>query len=193
MRHEFSKRFFTPTVFFGDLWFLAVRLPKMVMAVRNRDISRVFVEKIMTVTTAVNGCVYCEWFHARQALSAGISAAQIRNMLDLQFHADASDFEIPALLYAQHYAETDRRPDEAMTRNLIEFYGARTAADVCLFIRMISFGNLVGNTWDAVLSRLRGRPAANSHLVFEVVFALLVAWVMVPMMIVMKREKTKTA
>ena len=44
-------------------------------------------------------------------------------MLNLQFHADAADFQIPALLYAQHYAETNRNPDGKMTKNLIDFYG----------------------------------------------------------------------
>ena len=33
-----------------------------------------------------------------------------------------------------------------------------------LHIRAISMGNLLGNTFDALLSRLRGQPAEGSHL-----------------------------
>jgi len=54
----------------------------------------------MTVVTAVNGCTYCTWFHAKQAVTSGISEKEVKNMLNLLFEADASDFEVPALLYA---------------------------------------------------------------------------------------------
>ncbi|WP_198034249.1 carboxymuconolactone decarboxylase family protein [Acidihalobacter ferrooxydans] len=160
-------------------------MPRAIVAIRNPDITRAFIEKIMMVITAVNGCVYCEWFHARQASSCGMTAREISNLFNLQFHAEATDFELPALLYAQHYAETDRHPDAEMTHNLDAFYGAPTANTIRLFIRMIYFGNLVGNTWDAVLHRLRGRPAAGSSLTFEAVFTLLVGWAMVPVMLLM--------
>ncbi len=91
----------------------------------DQAISRAFMEKVMIVVTAVNGCVYCEWFHAKAAVSSGLSPAEIKNILQLQFQADAADSELPALLYAQHYAETDRQPDPEMTRRLVEFYGDR--------------------------------------------------------------------
>ena len=42
-------------------------------------------------------------------------------MLNLQFAADASDFEVVALLYAQHYAETNRNQDKEMTKNCLTF------------------------------------------------------------------------
>ncbi|MGB7294323.1 MAG: carboxymuconolactone decarboxylase family protein [Candidatus Aminicenantales bacterium] len=91
---------------------------------RNKEISRTFIEKIMTVTTAVNGCRYCAWFHAQRAVESGISQEEIRNMLNLQFQADASEFELIALLYAQHYAETDRKPGREMTAKLFPVIAA---------------------------------------------------------------------
>ncbi len=81
-----------------------------------RTLDRVFVEKIMTVVTAVNGCVYCAWFHARQAAASGISSEEVRNMLNLQFRADAAEEEVPALVYAQHYAETGCNPTRRCSR-----------------------------------------------------------------------------
>jgi AhpD family alkylhydroperoxidase len=160
---------------------------------RNQAISRAFIEKIMTVTTAVNGCVYCAWFHAKQAVAAGISAAEIQNMLLLQFQADATEFELTGLLYAQHFAETNRRPDPAMTHNLFAVYGAETAQHIILFIRMIFLGNLYGNTWDAVLSRFKGAPAKNSSVLFELAFFLLNAPVMFPTMLLMRRDEPQPA
>jgi len=191
MKQKFDKKIFTAKIFFGDLFFLIGRSPKIIKAFRNKEIDKALIEKIMTVTTAVNGCVYCTWFHAKQAVASGISEEEIKNMLNLQFQADASDFETPALLYAQHYAETDRNPDAEMTANLTGFYGKKIASDIYLFIRIIYFGNLTGNTWDAVLNRFRGNPAENSNFLFEIVFFLFTFLFMFPAMLMMKKDAKK--
>ena len=140
---------------------------------------------------AVNGCVYCAWFHAKQAIESGISEAEVRNMLNLQFHADASEFELLALLYAQHFAETNRKPEPEMTRKLFDFYGDKTANHIILLIRMIFFGNLYGNTWDAVISRFKGKPAKNSCIIFEIFFFLLNFLIMFPAMLLLRKDKKK--
>lgn len=146
-------------------------------------------EKIMTVTTAVNGCVYCAWFHAKQALKCGISENEVNNLLDLQFKTHADPDEMMALLFAQHYAETNRNPDPEMTQNLLEAYGEEKANHILLIIRMINFGNLYGNTWDAVISRFKGSPALKSNLVFEMIFFLGNLPVMFPAMILIRQDK----
>lgn len=186
MKQEFQKRIFTAGTFFKDLGYLFFRIPQVVAALLNKEISKAFQEKIMTVVTAINGCTYCTWFHAKKAVDSGISEDELKNLLNLQFHADATDFEMAALLYAQHYAETDRNPTAAMTEKLYSYYGEKTARHIILFIRMIYFGNLMGNTWDAVISRFKGNPAKNSSVLFEMVFFLLSFLFMVPAMIATK-------
>lgn len=189
MKSGFNKNIYTASLLLSDTGFLLWNIPKIIGVSRSKKISKVFMEKIMNVTTAVNGCTYCSWFHAKQALSCGISEAKIRNMMKLQFRADATDFELMALLYAQHYAETNRNPESEMTEKLLETYGEKTANDILLVIRMIFFGNLYGNTWDAVMSRFKGTPAKNSNILFELFFFLLNFWIMFPMMYLMKRDK----
>ena len=191
MKPGFSRRIFTAGTFLSDVGFLLGRIPSIVGALRDERISRAFVEKIMTVTSAVNGCTYCTWFHAKQAVASGISEEEVKNMLNLQFQAGATDFETPALLYAQHFSETDRAPDDEMTRRLFDFYGEQTAEHVVLFIRMIVFGNLLGNTWDAILGRWKAEPAPGSSVVFECVFFLLTFWFMLPAMILSRQKSTK--
>lgn len=185
----FDKKIFTAEIMAKDIGFLLLNSPKIIEVIRDKKITRAFIEKIMTVTTAVNGCVYCTWFHAKQAIESGISEVEVRNMLNLQFQADATEFETMALLYAQHFAETNRNPDPAMTKKLFDYYGEKTANQITLFIRMIFFGNLYGNTWEAVLSRFRGVPAPNSNIIFEFVYFLLNAPIMFPAMIFMKLDK----
>jgi hypothetical protein len=108
---------------------------------------------------------------------------ELSELVNLQFQSHASPDEAPALVYAQHYAETDRNPDPEMTQKLVEFYGEETASHILIFIRLIYFGNLAGNTWDAVISRIRGDPAGNSSRIFEAFFAFAAMWVMIPAMI----------
>ncbi|TNF32089.1 MAG: carboxymuconolactone decarboxylase family protein [Deltaproteobacteria bacterium] len=193
MSRTFDKKIYTAWLFLTDIAFLLWRIPRLFAASRNPDINRAFVERIMTVTTAVNGCVYCTWFHAKQAVAAGIAADEVRDLFNLQFQADAPERELMGLLYAQHYAETNRQPDPEMSARLLDRYGERTARHVLLFIRMITFGNLLGNTWDAALSRFKGRPAPRSNPVFEAVFLLLTWWIMVPLMWAMRRDRTREA
>lgn len=188
----YEKKIFTAKLLAKDLWFLLTHSPKISGVFKDKNISRTFIEKIMMVTTAVNGCVYCEWFHAKQAVESGISEQEVRNMLNLQFQADATEFETAALLYAQHFAETDRNPDAAMTDRLFDYYGEKTANHIILVIRMIYFGNLYGNTWDAVISRFRGMSVPNSNIIFEFFYFLVNAPLMFPAMILMKFEKKKS-
>lgn len=144
----------------------------------------------MTVTTAVNGCVYCARFHAGQAVRSGISRTKEKNPLNLQFHDDTSDFELPALQYTQHVAETDRRPDQDMTRNLYQFYGEQTANPIQLIIRMIAFGNHYGNTWYAAISR-RDVRRDHSSLLFELLFFAFNAPIALPAMLAVKAKKLR--
>jgi AhpD family alkylhydroperoxidase len=185
----FDKKIFTAKIFFGDLGFLIWNFPKIIVAMRDQKMTRTFVEKIMTVTSAVNGCIYCSWFHAKQAVNSGITKEEVKNMMELQFHADAKEYELMALLYAQHFAETNRQPDPEMTKKLFDYYKDKTAKHIILVIRMISFGNLYGNTWDAVISRLKGKPAPYSNILFEIFYFLLNFLIMVPAMFIIKKDK----
>lgn len=188
MTQIFTRKIYTTRILFNDLGFLIISFPRIISALNNKKIGKIFMEKIMTVVTAVNGCRYCEWFHAKQAVSCGITEDEVKNMLNLQFKTDASDFEMLGLLYAQHYAETNRNPDKEMTDKLFNFYGTKTANHIILMIRMIFFGNLSGNTFDAFLSRLKGAKAENSNVVFEFFFFIINAPVMIPLLILTKKQ-----
>ncbi len=185
----FTKKIFTAGLFFNDLGFLIKNFPKIIATLKNKKISKKFFEKIMTVTSAVNGCVYCQWFHAKKAISTGISKDEIKNLLNLQFETNAADFELTALLYAQHYAETNRKPDAEMTDKLFAFYDQKIANNIIIIIRMIFFGNLYGNTFDAFLSRFKGSKAENSNIIFEFLFFLINIPFMLPLMPYVKKYR----
>lgn len=112
-----------------------------------------FRERLMLAVTAVNDCRYCSFYHAQRALAAGISESEIRRLQSGGF-SGAPAGELPAMLYAQHWAEADDAPDPEARAAFVEHYGADRAETIELVLRLIRAGNLLGNTWDYLLYRL---------------------------------------
>ena len=170
----YLKRIYTPRSLLRDFQGILDHSHEFIWAVRSRLISRAFSEKIMLAVTAVNGCRYCSYAHARTALDSGISPQEVDLLLSGEI-GHVSPQEAPALFFAQHYAESGGHPIPEMVQELVETYGQEKAQGILATIRMITLGNLSGNTFDALLSRLRGHPAEGSSLGSELVtLALLV-------------------
>lgn len=163
MKPVWTKRIYHFRTFVSDIVFMSVRVFGLIDTVRSRRISRPFSEKIMLATTAVNDCVYCARLHSQLALHNGVSAAEITQLLATDLQRPVDDYEYKALCFAQHYAETDRHPSPEDVAALVAFYGAPKANDIMLYIRLIYIGNLIGNTFDALRSRMRGKPHPDSH------------------------------
>ncbi|WP_420644586.1 carboxymuconolactone decarboxylase family protein [Candidatus Leptofilum sp.] len=122
-------------------------------AIRSGLVSAQFRERLMMVVTAVNQCRYCAAFHTKESLRVGLATHEIRGMLagDL---ATAPEDELPALLYAQHYAETNGRPDTITRQSLQTTYGRSRAEAIETVLRLIRMGNLLGNSADWVLYKV---------------------------------------
>jgi len=180
--NNFNRKIYTFRMLMADLYWLIGHIKQFKQAKKAQRVSNAFKGKIMLVTTAVNGCVYCAWYHAKLTVRSGVNRSEVKDLLKLQFNTDANDFETMGLLYAQHYAETSRKPSKEMTDKLFAFYEKETAEDIILYIRAIYFGNLSGNTYDAFLSRLKGTKAKNSNVIFEFIFFLFSAPILWPTM-----------
>ena len=110
-------------------------------------------ERIMLAVTSVNKCRYCSFAHSRKALSTGISREEIEELGKGMFDGSPID-EVPALLYAQHWAEMNGKPKENVRSNVVEKYGQEKVKIMELAMRMIRTGNLMGNTGDYILYTL---------------------------------------
>ena len=148
----FDKRFYTPRSFFCDLRELVARRSEIKETVRSGRVSRAFAEKIMMAVTAVNRCGYCARYHTRLALQEGIPPEEIEKILSLEL-GDLPPEEAVALAYAQHWAEMEGHPDPDAERRFLETYGPQVSADILNWMRVITIGNLLGNSWDALLWR----------------------------------------
>lgn len=151
---KFNKRTYKNLKeFFSDLWF-PMKHRKQLQAVTKKGLLEPsFRERLMLAVTAVNGCRYCSYFHAKQALKSGVSLDDISKLLNGDAGACPEE-EAVAVLYAQHWAESNGQPDEEAAKRLQDFYGEEKAAAINLMLRMIRMGNLSGNSWDYLLFRL---------------------------------------
>ena len=133
---------------------LPFRKRKQLREVKNkRLLSPAFRERLMLAVTAVERCRYCSYFHSKLALKGGIPQEEIGKLLsgDVQ---DCPKEEVIAILYAQHWAESNAQPDPEAVQKLQEIYGSERAEAIHLMLHMIRLGNLLGNTWDYLLFRV---------------------------------------
>lgn len=109
----------------------------------------------MMAVTAVNGCRYCNYYHTRVALRMGFEPEEVKNLLAGEIDNPDPD-EVKALLYAQHWAESNGKPDSDLRDQIIDYYGHNRSAIIETILRMIRFGNLSGNTFDYLLFWISG-------------------------------------
>jgi len=151
MKHKFLKRRYPSLkAAFADMRYMHTHRSDIRAAMRNNAVDEAFRERLMMAVTTVNGCRYCSFFHAREALRAGISQEELEAVASMEF-SDSPSEQQPALFYAQHWAETNANPDNDIRQRMLALYGQETLKAIEMALRMIRMGNLMGNTFDYVL------------------------------------------
>ena len=151
---KFTKRTYSSfRDFLRDVTF-PLRNRKQLREVRRQGlVSLAFQERLMMAVTAVNGCRYCSYYHAKEALKTGVEPEEIRELLSGSIRNSPED-EVVALMYAQHWAESNTHPDPQAVDKLLETYGTEKTEAIHLVLQLIRMGNLMGNTWDYLLYRV---------------------------------------
>ena len=158
------KRLYPPKDFYRFMQDVLSSTADMHGARRKNLISSQFGERIMMAVTEVNGCRYCSYFHTQVALKTGLDEEEIRGTLSGDF-SHAPEEELPALLFAQHYAEYAGNPDPEMVEKLMAAYGNIKGRAILGHIRAIMIGNAWGNAFDSLRFRLKRQP--NPDLTFS--------------------------
>ncbi|CAA6813076.1 MAG: Alkyl hydroperoxide reductase AhpD [uncultured Sulfurovum sp.] len=157
--HNFEKRLTSTKVFYGYLSDLIGNF-KAVKSAKNR-LDEQFQNKILLSVTQVNGCRYCSYLHTKHALESGMSEEEITSLLAGEV-GDISNEESVALIFAQHYAETQANPDVESVQRLFDTYGEEKANDIIGIIQGIMFGNIHGISVDLLQSRVKGKSDPDS-------------------------------
>jgi len=149
----FRRRFYhKPSELSRDLREIWRERGRVRALMKGKLIDAAFRERLMLAVTEVNRCRYCQYAHARMALIAGLAQSDVDSLVAGNLQGSPPE-QVPALLYAQHWAETEADPDLAARRRVLEVYGSEQLGSIELSLRMIRVGNLIGNTWDYLLYR----------------------------------------
>ncbi|CAA6814879.1 MAG: Alkyl hydroperoxide reductase AhpD [uncultured Sulfurovum sp.] len=172
INHNFEKRLTSTKVFYSYLRDFIANF-KAVKTAKSR-LDEQFQNKILLAVTQVNGCRYCSYLHTKHALESGMSEEEIKGLLAGEV-GDINDDESVALIFAQHYAETQAKPDADSVQRLYDTYGEEKADDIISIIQAIMMGNIHGISIDLLLSRLRGKrdPESSFWTEFSTAFGVL--------------------
>ncbi len=99
-----------------------------------------------------------------------MSEEEIKSLLDGEV-GDINDDESVALLFAQHYAETQANPDQESVQRLFDTYGDEKANAIIGVIQAIMTGNIHGISIDLLQSRLKGKSDPDSSFWTEFITA----------------------
>jgi AhpD family alkylhydroperoxidase len=160
-RHRYSL------VEFLQVYALALRAVTVLVLNRvRRTLPPASIERLNLAVTEVNGCEVCSYAHTRYALSQGMDNEEIRSLLGGDTSTVPAE-EAGAIVFAQHYADRNGRPDREAYTALREKYGDARTAVIVAAIQVMMLGNVMGLPLSALTSRLRGRPYRNSPLCYE--------------------------
>ena len=162
--HTFEKRITSTKIFYRYISDL-VRNFKAVRVAKNR-LDKQFQNKILLAVTQVNGCRYCSYLHTKHALESGMSEEEIKSLLSGEV-GDVNNDETIALIFAQHYAETQANPDKDSIKRLFKKYGNEKANDIIAIIQVIMVGNIHGISVDLLQSRIKGKRDPDSSFLTE--------------------------
>lgn len=166
MEMTFGKKLYSVPESYWILYKGLRTMKYMLKAKKNKELSLVFIERIMLAITEVNGCPVCAYAHTKIALEAGISNEEIQGMLAGIFDDIPTD-EVAAVMFAQHYADSRGKLSKESWERIVELYGISKAKGILGAIRVIMIGNTYGIPWSSFFNRFKGKPDKRSTIVYE--------------------------
>ena len=171
MKTKFDKRVHNIKTQNEDIKKFFAHSDAFVETMTNPIISKAFSESVSLAVTQVNGCKFCSYYHAKNALKAGMTEDEVEFLLSGGFD-NAPKEQLEALLFAQHYAETKGNPDPVTSQKLLDTYGKEKTKDIMSHILVIMLSNLHGNTFEALKLRLKGQGIKGSSFWQELVVSI---------------------
>jgi len=175
--------------FFGEMLSFAVQLPTIYKIWQKHEIEAGFREELMLAVSTLNDCKYCAWGHHEWANAAGVSEDE----LDHIEHGDPDGIERAkwvAISYVVAFvsAEYEDVPDD-LVQEMEANYTEHEIKEIELVARIMDIANRGANTWDAMLSRLHGKPAHDSHVLDEFVLSG-VFWIVAPVSLLVLAQQS---
>lgn len=167
----FRKRTMTARQFVGGMMSLAPKAATLYQVWLKHEIDPGFREELMVAVSRLNDCRYCSWGHHEWAHMIGVPDDELAHIEQM----DPSGFDRRkwvAISYVRALVSVDFGTVEKELMNEMKLnYSPREIREIELIAKVMDIANRGSNTWDAMLSRLRGAPANDSHVLDEVVLS----------------------
>jgi len=163
----YRKRTITAWEFTCSMISLAGKVSTIYQIWGKHDLDPGFREELMLAVAKLNECRYCTWGHHEWAHLIGIPEEELAQIE--QINPEGFDRrKWLALSYVRAFvsAQFGSVPPE-LHKEMHENYSDHEIKEIELVTRIMDLGNRSANTWDAMLSRLKGNPAADSHIIDE--------------------------
>ena len=138
--------------FFPDLLFMLRNTTHLTRVYRG-GLPPALRERLMVAAAAVYGCRFCSWLHTREALRIGVDKEELARLVGGVIEGCPEEYSI-AVLYAQHWAESNAHPDPEAVHRLEETYGIEKAKLVNVVLHPIRLVLLVEDLWGSFLYRI---------------------------------------
>lgn len=171
MDHSKGRKLYTPLEVYDITYKAFLTIKKFGHGRREKLISSQFVERIMLAVTEVNDCPLCSYGHTKIALEAGMTIREIENMLTGE-HSSVPKSELPAVMFAQYYAEYRGNPIKEAYIQIVRLYGREKAEAILGAIRMIMLGNAYGIPWGSFINRFKRKADPKSSLLYELAIVI---------------------
>jgi AhpD family alkylhydroperoxidase len=190
MKSAQRKRRFT---FFGFIFSLSnalLRLPRLLIALIHPATSRALREEVMLGCTSVNACRYCDWVHTRLALKHVVDVTALNQFLGSHDDSLLPHSDAVAVLFSQHVAESRTNASAHSKNRLKQNFSFWQRTEILAYLYAIYFANVSGNTFDALLSRLGGRPLEGSSWLTALAVSLIGFPILVPIMLYARKDRS---
>lgn len=167
----FKKRTMTAPQFVGSLASLVPELNVLYGIWVRNDLDPGFREELMLAVSRLNDCRFCTWGHQEWAHLSGVSNEELAQLEQL----DPSGFDRRkwvAISYVRALVKRDFKGVQPELRRTMQHkYSPREIRQIELVARVMDIGNRGSNTYEAMLSRLRGVPAPEGRILDELVLS----------------------
>jgi AhpD family alkylhydroperoxidase len=146
-----------------------------------------FREELMVAIARQNDAPYCNWAHRTWAESMGASEQELAKIEASQLGALAGR-KRAALEYVTALAAADfKRVPRELRARMESFYTQREIGHIELVAAVMDLVNRSANTYEAMLSRLQGKPGEKTRITDEMFFSSVFLTVAPPLVLLLAR------
>lgn len=168
---EFQKRTITPMGFVGDVMSIVTEGSTFNKVWVKRELDPRFRETLMLAVARMNESKYCSFAHHEWALIEGVAKADLPHIENL----DPTHFDAKTMLALNFVGELVSSRFGPVSKTLMQkmraHYSAEEIEEIKLVAKVMDFANRSSNTFDALISRLSGKPSLSGRLLDEAVMS----------------------